>query len=323
MKKIPSPILGISKMRCPHCGQEHPKKFKVCPITGNSLIESQPETEVDIPTLTNDIESTQSELPPGNLVFKKKPAPIRSLRRRQWTKFILVVLSVVIGVAILAAAGYYLWRKFSSRQESQAASLAVQISMGLTQTAMALTTNMPAQPSTSAAALPSVTPIPMLLITVTQLTNEPVATTTLPTSTTAPGLAFSPTVTTSTLGLGLTSTSNPSIPTSALGLTSTPSLSTIAANPLAPPDCPGTLPSRLSAGANAKVSDVVYILNMREEPGVHSLVVGSLQPNDQVQVLNDTPVCADNYLWWHIQSTQDNLNGWAAEGGVDQYWLIP
>jgi hypothetical protein len=89
---------------------------------------------------------------------------------------------------------------------------------------------------------------------------------------------------------------------------------------LAPPDCPGTLPSRLSLGANAKV---VYILNIREEPGVHSLVVGSLQPNDQVQVLNDTPVCADNYLWWHIQSTQVNLNGWAAEGGVDQYWLIP
>jgi hypothetical protein len=62
---------------------------------------------------------------------------------------------------------------------------------------------------------------------------------------------------------------------------------------------------------------------MREEPGVHSLVVASLNPNDQVLVLNDPPVCADNYLWWHIQSIQANLSGWAAEGGGDQYWLIP
>jgi hypothetical protein len=62
---------------------------------------------------------------------------------------------------------------------------------------------------------------------------------------------------------------------------------------------------------------------MREEPGVHSLVVASLNPNDQVLVLNDPPVCANDYLWWHIQSIQANLSGWAAEGGGDQYWLIP
>ena len=283
-------------MECLHCGQEHPDKLIVCPVTGKSLVETQPETEMRSPTLINDVESSETELPPGSPPFKKVPAPVRAMRRRLWLKFILVVLAVVIGVAILAAAAFFIWRQISSRQESQAASVAVQISIGLTQTAMALTTNMPAQPSATA---------PVIII---------------PTPTIAPGLAFTPTVGAPTIALGLTPAITQGVPTSVLMITSTPSSLTTATNTLAAPNCPGTLPSRLSSGTNAKV---VYILNMREEPGVHSLVVASLNPNDQVLVLNDPPVCADNYLWWHIQSIQANLSGWAAEGGGDQYWLIP
>ena len=283
-------------MKCPHCGQEHPDKLIVCPVTGKSLIETQPETEMRSPTLINDVESSETELPPGGPPFKKVPAPVRAMRRRLWLKFILVVLAVVIGVAILAAAAFFIWRQISSRQESQEAALAVQISIGLTQTAMALTTNMPAQPSATA---------PVIII---------------PTPTIAPGLAFTPTVGAPTIALGLTPAITQGVPTSVLMITSTPSSLTTATNTLAAPTCSGTLPSRLSSGTNAKV---VYILNMREEPGVHSLVVASLNPNDQVLVLNDPPVCADNYLWWHIQSIQANLSGWAAEGGGDQYWLIP
>ena len=275
-------------MKCPHCGQEHPDKLIVCPVTGKSLVETQPETEMRSPTLINDVERSETELPPGGPPFKKVPAPVRAMRRRLWLKFILVVLAVVIGVAILAAAAFFIWRQISSRQESQEAALAVQISIGLTQTAMALTTNMPAQPS--ATAPPTIKPIPTESSTGTQVTNEPIATATIPS------------------------------PTSALVITSTPSSLTTATNTLAAPTCSGALPSRLSPGTNA---NVVYILNMREEPGVHSLVVASLNPNDQVLVLNDPPVCADKYLWWHIQSIQANLSGWAAEGGGDQYWLIP
>jgi len=293
-------------MKCPHCGQEHPDEVKVCPVTGKSLVETQPATEIEIPTLTNDLKSSETELPPGGPAFKKVPAPIRAMRRRQWLKFLLVILLVAIGVAILAIAVYYVWHQISSRQESQAASAAVQISIGLTQTSMALTTNMPAQPIATAPV--TITPIPTTASTTTQITSEPNATTAIPVTILAPGLAFTPTVTTPTLTPELTST-----------LSSPPTVT----NPLVTPNCPGALPSHLSAGINAKVSDVVYILNMREEPGIHSLVVGSLNPNDPVTVLNDPPVCADNYLWWHIQSTQANLSGWAAEGGVDQYWLIP
>ena len=283
-------------MKCPHCGQKHPDKVIVCPVTGKSLVETHPETEMRSPTLINDVESSETELPPGGPPFKKVPAPVRAMRRRLWLKFILVVLAVVIGVAILAAAAFFIWRQISSRQESQAASVAVQISIGLTQTAMALTTNMPAQPSATA---------PVLII---------------PTPTIAPGLAFTPTVGTPTIALGLTPAITQAVPTSALVITSTPSSLTTATNTLAAPTCSGTLPSHLSPGTNAKV---VYILNMREEPGVQSLVVASLNPNDQVLVLNDPPVCANDYLWWHIQSIQANLSGWAAEGGGDQYWLIP
>ena len=283
-------------MKCPHCGQKHPDKVIVCPVTGKSLVETHPETEMRGPTLINDVESSETELPPGGPPFKKAPAPVRAMRRRLWLKFILVVLAVVIGVAILAAAAFFIWRQISSRQESQAASVAVQISIGLTQTAMALITNMPAQPSATA---------PVIII---------------PTPTIAPGLAFTPTVGAPTIALGLTPAITQGVPTSVLVITSTPSSLTTATNTLAAPTCSGTLPSRLSSGTNAKV---VYILNMREEPGVQSLVVASLNPNDQVLVLNDPPVCADNYLWWHIQSIQANLSGWAAEGGGDQYWLIP
>lgn len=283
-------------MKCPHCGQKHPNKVIVCPVTGKSLVETHPETEMRSPTLINDVESSETELPPGGPPFKKVPAPVRAMRRRLWLKFILVVLAVVIGVAILAAAAFFIWRQISSRQESQAASVAVQISIGLTQTAMALITNMPAQPSATA---------PVIII---------------PTPTIAPGLAFTPTVGAPTIALGLTPAITQGVPTSVLVITSTPSSLTTATNTLAAPTCSSALPSQLSPGTNAKV---VYILNMREEPGVHSLVVASLNPNDQVLVLNDPPVCADNYLWWHIQSIQANLSGWAAEGGGDQYWLIP
>ena len=305
-------------MKCPHCGQKHPNKVIVCPVTGKSLVETHPETEMRSPTLINDVESSETELPPGGPPFKKAPAPVRAMRRRLWLKFILVVLAVVIGVAILAAASFFIWRQISSRQESQAASVAVQISIGLTQTAMALITNMPAQPSATAPVI--IIPTPTESSAGTQVTNEPIATASTPSPTIAPGRAFTPTVGAPTIALGLTPAITQGVPTSVLVITSTPSSLTTATNTLAAPACSGTLPSRLSSGTNAKV---VYILNMREEPGVHSLVVASLNPNDQVLVLNDPPVCADNYLWWHIQSIQANLSGWAAEGGGDQYWLIP
>lgn len=83
----------------------------------------------------------------------------------------------------------------------------------------------------------------------------------------------------------------------------------------------GTAPlPRLAVGGHAVVTiSEGETLRLREDPGLDGAATGSLDPRQEVDILAG-PVCADNYYWWHIQ-TSTGLTGWVAEGQPAFYFL--
>ena len=49
-------------------------------------------------------------------------------------------------------------------------------------------------------------------------------------------------------------------------------------------------------------------------------VVGEAQPGENLLVI-DGPRCANGYTWWQVR-TLEGLEGWAAEGDAESYWLV-
>ncbi|GAB4546591.1 MAG: hypothetical protein OHK0023_06460 [Anaerolineae bacterium] len=60
-------------------------------------------------------------------------------------------------------------------------------------------------------------------------------------------------------------------------------------------------------------------LNLRSAPGRTANLVMGVNPYTEVQVLNDTPVCQDNLIYWKVRV--NGREGWIAEGSGDAYWL--
>lgn len=86
--------------------------------------------------------------------------------------------------------------------------------------------------------------------------------------------------------------------------------------------CAGALPSQLVAGLKAYVSfDPPLANRVREQPGRQARILGQIQPGTVVTIL-DGPGCANNWVWWRVQSN-DGLTGWTAEGDDRAYWLLP
>lgn len=84
--------------------------------------------------------------------------------------------------------------------------------------------------------------------------------------------------------------------------------------------CPDLPPSRLAVGQEARVtlSDVAR-LNLRSEPGLSSPVIGVVQTENIVMVV-DGPACGpDNIIWWQVDYR--GMIGWAAEN-VDSFYIL-
>ncbi len=82
--------------------------------------------------------------------------------------------------------------------------------------------------------------------------------------------------------------------------------------------CEGTLPSILSIGAVASVSNTDGIpLRVREVPG--GTVVTEIVEGTQFNVL-DGPECFNGYTWWQIELGTGAI-GWSAEGDNEDYWV--
>lgn len=84
--------------------------------------------------------------------------------------------------------------------------------------------------------------------------------------------------------------------------------------------CPGAPVSRLYVGDRARVI-VQSGLSLRDEPGFLSVIIAYLAPQEEVLVV-DGPVCANDFRWWYVR-TEEDVEGWSAEGGIDAYYLEP
>lgn len=64
-------------------------------------------------------------------------------------------------------------------------------------------------------------------------------------------------------------------------------------------------------------------INMRENPGTTQTVVRIIYTGEKVQLSNESPVCAEGYLWWKVKATNSGDIGWGVEGTTDERWLLP
>ena len=78
--------------------------------------------------------------------------------------------------------------------------------------------------------------------------------------------------------------------------------------------------SRLEVGDFARVA--APALNVREAPstGADRVIEEPLPGGTQVSII-DGPECSDGYTWWLIRADAASLEGWAAEGNLDEYFL--
>jgi hypothetical protein len=75
-------------------------------------------------------------------------------------------------------------------------------------------------------------------------------------------------------------------------------------------------------GLKAYVSfDPPLANRVRELPGRQARILGQIQPGTVVTIL-EGPNCANNWVWWRVQSNE-GLAGWTAEGDANTYWLLP
>jgi hypothetical protein len=100
-------------------------------------------------------------------------------------------------------------------------------------------------------------------------------------------------------------------------------LTTMAAisDPTAAGACPGAPPFTLMLGDWARVSvDPPQSSRIRSSPGSSGEILGEAPAGDNLLVI-DGPQCASGLTWWKVR-TLDGLEGWAAEGDADAYWLV-
>jgi hypothetical protein len=88
--------------------------------------------------------------------------------------------------------------------------------------------------------------------------------------------------------------------------------------------CPGAPPQRLKVNDNGFVCNQNNIpVRIRTKPSLKGVIIIVLLKNERFKVM-EGPVCADNYTWWHLDTS--SYDGWAAEGETDptaDYFLCP
>jgi hypothetical protein len=84
------------------------------------------------------------------------------------------------------------------------------------------------------------------------------------------------------------------------------------------PECPGSLPPRLSVGASAVVATDPDPLRARSAPGVGD-IVDLLYRGYALQVVGG-PVCENNLLWWQVR-LRDGSSAWVAESDTTEYFV--
>jgi hypothetical protein len=84
--------------------------------------------------------------------------------------------------------------------------------------------------------------------------------------------------------------------------------------------CPNAPFSGLEKGMIANINPF-YLMpnNITNKPGLTNKLIGKLQIDGWATII-DGPQCADNMVWWKIE-TRSGITGWAGEGQGDEVWL--
>ena len=152
-------------------------------------------------------------------------------------------------------------------------------------------------PTPTASDTPTITPTPTASDTPT-ITPTPTVT---PTPSKTPTATITPTA------------SNTPNPTATPTSTATPLIRTSATN------CRN---SPLGVGEVAYVNTTPPSPNrVRSRPSITAVEIGKLQPGESMQIL-DGPVCAGGWTWWYVESQEQALVGWTAEGDGAERWLL-
>ena len=83
-----------------------------------------------------------------------------------------------------------------------------------------------------------------------------------------------------------------------------------------------TLQLALIAGEAAYVTSGDELLNVRETASRSGAVAFQLEDGVQVTLLDEEPVLADNFRWWHIRDAEGR-EGWAVDRIGIERTLVP
>lgn len=87
--------------------------------------------------------------------------------------------------------------------------------------------------------------------------------------------------------------------------------------------CAGAPDTRLWVNGYATVGGNPPLPNrVRNGPSKSNQIVGQIDPGKGMFILAG-PVCADNLVWWQVQSLDGKIKGWTGEGDFENYWLFP
>ena len=87
--------------------------------------------------------------------------------------------------------------------------------------------------------------------------------------------------------------------------------------------CPNALATRLVPASRARVTFTDGTpLRVREAPGKNAKVLKTIPEGTEMFII-EGPVCADQGVWWHMQTTNAELDGWVMEGDQGAYFIEP
>ena len=87
--------------------------------------------------------------------------------------------------------------------------------------------------------------------------------------------------------------------------------------------CPGALASQLKPSSRARVTFTDGTpLRVREEPGKTAKILKTI-PEGTEMFLMEGPECADQGVWWRMQTNNGSVTGWVMEGENGVYYIEP
>jgi len=88
--------------------------------------------------------------------------------------------------------------------------------------------------------------------------------------------------------------------------------------------CPGAPKTQLVVGNMARVNRQETRVRVREQPNTETStrILFYINPGEAVQIV-EGPQCGDKVVWWRVMRFPDRGTGWAIEGDVDSYWILP